>query len=295
MENVTEVAMDLGYMKIPPNVLVQLKDIKNYKDKELVIITTGSQGEPMAALGRMALGEHRHLTIKKEDMVIISASPVPGNEKMVSEVINKLVELGSDVVYGRFAEIHVSGHARQEELKLMITLVKPKHFLPVHGESRMLMQHAELAQNVGMNKERTFIAENGNILEIDKRSVQVVGKTQAEPILVDGLGVGDIGNIVLNDRKRLSEDGLFIVVCTMHKGKAISGPDIISRGFVYVRESEELINNAREEVKKALISCEEKGIIDWNSIKNVIRESLFKYLYAKTQRKPMILPILMEV
>ena len=295
MENVSEVAMDLGYLKVPANVLVQLKDIKKYKDKELVIITTGSQGEPMAALGRMALGEHRHLTIKKEDMVIISASPVPGNEKMVSEVINKLVELGSDVIYGRFAEIHVSGHARQEELKLMITLVKPKHFLPVHGESRMLMQHAELAQTVGMNKERTFIAENGNILEIDKRSVQVVGKTQAEPVLVDGLGVGDIGNIVLNDRKRLSEDGLFIVVCTMHKGKAISGPDIISRGFVYVRESEELINNAREEVKKALISCEEKGIIDWNSIKNVIRESLFKYLYEKTQRKPMILPILMEV
>lgn len=295
MENVSEVAMDLGYLKVPANVLVQLKDIKNYKDKELVIITTGSQGEPMAALGRMALGEHRHLTIKKEDMVIISASPVPGNEKMVSEVINKLVELGSDVIYGRFAEIHVSGHARQEELKLMITLVKPKHFLPVHGESRMLMQHAELAQTVGMNKDRTFIAENGNILEIDKRSVQVVGKTQADPVLVDGLGVGDIGNIVLNDRKRLSEDGLFIVVCTMHKGKAISGPDIISRGFVYVRESEELINNAREEVKKALISCEEKGIIDWNSIKNVIRESLFKYLYEKTQRKPMILPILMEV
>ena len=295
MENVSEVAMDLGYLRVPANLLVQLKDIKNYKDKELVIITTGSQGEPMAALGRMALGEHRHLTIKKEDMVIISASPVPGNEKMVSEVINKLVELGSDVVYGRFAEIHVSGHARQEELKLMITLVKPKHFLPVHGESRMLMQHAELAHNVGMNKDKTFIVENGNILEIDKRNVQIVGRTQAEPVLVDGLGVGDIGNIVLNDRKRLSEDGLFIVVCTMHKGKAISGPDIISRGFVYVRESEELINNAREEVKKALISCEEKGIIDWNSIKNVIRESLFKYLYEKTQRKPMILPILMEV
>jgi ribonuclease J len=295
MENVTEVAMDLGYLKMPPNVLVQLKDLKNYKDKELVIITTGSQGEPMAALGRMALGEHRHLTIKKEDMVIISASPVPGNEKMVSEVINKLVELGSDVVYGRFSEIHVSGHAKQEELKLMITLIKPKHFLPVHGESRMLMQHAELAHNVGMSKDKTFIVENGNILEIDKKSVQIVGKTQAEPVLVDGLGVGDIGNIVLNDRKRLAEDGLFIVVCTMHKGKAISGPDIISRGFVYVRESEELINNAREEVKKALISCEEKEIVDWNSIKNVIRECLFKYLYEKTQRKPMILPILMEV
>lgn len=295
MENVTEVAMDLGYMKMPPNVLVQLKDIKNYKDKELVIITTGSQGEPMAALGRMALGEHRHLTIQKGDLVIISASPVPGNEKMVSEVINKLVELGSDVVYGRFAEIHVSGHARQEELKLMITLVKPKHFLPAHGESRMLMQHSDLAHMVGMKKDKTFIGENGNIYEIDKRSMQLVGKTQAEPILVDGLGVGDIGNIVLNDRKRLSEDGLFIVVCTMHKGKAVSGPDIISRGFVYVRESEDLINDAREEVKKALLSCETKGIVDWNSIKNVIRETLFKFLYQRTERKPMILPILMEV
>jgi ribonuclease J len=295
MENVSEVAMDLGYLKVPPNVLIQLRDIKKYKDHEIVIITTGSQGEPMAALGRMALGEHRQLTIKKEDLVIISASPVPGNEKTVAEVINKLVGLGCDVVYGRFAEIHVSGHARQEELKLMITLVQPKNFLPVHGESRMLMQHVELAQSVGMKKEKTFVIDNGTILEIDKRTVQIAGKTQAEPVLVDGLGIGDIGNIVLNDRKRLSEDGLFIVVCTMHKGKAISGPDIISRGFVYVRESEELINSAREEVKKALLSCEEKGIIDWNSIKNVIKDSLFKYLYEQTKRKPMILPILMEV
>jgi len=177
----------------------------------------------------------------------------------------------------------------------MITLVKPKHFLPAHGESRMLMQHSDLAHMVGMKKEKTFIGENGNIYEIDRRSMQLVGKTQAEPILVDGLGVGDIGNIVLNDRKRLSEDGLFIVVCTMHKGKAVSGPDIISRGFVYVRESEDLINDAREEVKKALLSCETKGIVDWNSIKNVIRETLFKFLYQRTERKPMILPILMEV
>jgi ribonuclease J len=243
----------------------------------------------------MALGEHRHLTIKKEDTVIISATPVPGNEKMVSEVINKLVELGSDVVYGKFAEIHVSGHARKEELKLMLTLIKPKHFLPVHGESRMLMQHGDLAQSVGMNKKNIQIVDNGTILEVDRRAVKVVGKTQAEPVLVDGLGVGDIGNIVLNDRKRLAEDGLFIVVCTMHKGKAVSGPDIISRGFVYVRESEELINNSREEVKKALMACEEKNIVDWNSIKNAIRDSLFKYLYKETQRKPMILPILMEV
>ncbi|MDK2936874.1 MAG: ribonuclease [Eubacteriaceae bacterium] len=295
MENVTEVARDLGYLNIPNNVLVELRDIGKYKDRQLAIITTGSQGEPMAALGRMALGEHRHLTIKKEDTVIISATPVPGNEKMVSEVINKLVELGSDVVYGKFAEIHVSGHARKEELKLMLTLIKPKHFLPVHGESRMLMQHGDLAQSVGMNKKNIQIVDNGTILEVDRRAVKVVGKTQAEPVLVDGLGVGDIGNIVLNDRKRLAEDGLFIVVCTMHKGKAVSGPDIISRGFVYVRESEELINNARDEVKKALTACEEKNIVDWNSIKNAIRDSLFKYLYKETQRKPMILPILMEV
>jgi ribonuclease J len=295
MENVTEVAKDLGYLNIPNNVLVELRDIGKYKDRQLAIITTGSQGEPMAALGRMALGEHRHLTIKKEDTVIISATPVPGNEKMVAEVINKLVELGSDVVYGKFAEIHVSGHARKEELKLMLTLIKPKNFLPVHGESRMLMQHGDLAQSVGMDKKNIQIVDNGTILEVDRRSVKVVGKTQAEPVLVDGLGVGDIGNIVLNDRKRLSEDGLFIVVCTMHKGKAVSGPDIISRGFVYVRESEELINNARDEVKKALTACEEKNIVDWNSIKNAIRDSLFKYLYKETQRKPMILPILMEV
>jgi len=295
MENVSEVAMDLGYMNVPANLLVKLKDIKNYRDKELVIITTGSQGEPMAALGRMALGEHRHLTIKKEDLVIISASAVPGNEKTVSEVINKLVALGSEVVYGRYAEIHVSGHARQEELKLMITLVRPKNFMPIHGESRMLMQHVELAQSIGMAKDKTFLVDNGTILELDKRGIQITGKTQAEPVLVDGLGVGDIGNIVLNDRKRLSEDGLFIVVCTMHKGKAISGPDIISRGFVYVRESEALISNSRDVVKKALLSCEEKDIVDWNSIKNVIRESLFKYLYEQTKRKPMILPILMEV
>ncbi|WP_243124748.1 ribonuclease J [Eubacterium limosum] len=295
MENMVEVASDLGYLKIPKNILIDIKDMKSYKDSELVIITTGSQGEPMAALGRMAHGEHRFLNIKKEDTVIISASPVPGNEKMVSEVINKLVDLGSEVVYKKFADIHVSGHARQEELKLVQTLVKPKFFLPVHGEARMLVHHAALAESVGTDKRNILIAENGSVLEVDHRSCKITGKVQAEPVLVDGLGVGDIGNIVLNDRKRLSEDGLFIVVVTMHKGKAISGPDIISRGFVYVRESEELINTARDEVKKALLACEEKGVVDWSSIKNEIRESLFRYLYSQTNRKPMILPILMEV
>ncbi|MEG0376954.1 MAG: ribonuclease J, partial [Eubacterium sp.] len=295
MENMVEVASDLGYLKIPQNVVIDIKDMKNYKDSEIVVITTGSQGEPMAALGRMALGEHRFLNIKKEDTIIISASPVPGNEKMVAEVINKLVDLGSEVVYKKFADIHVSGHARQEELKLIQTLVKPKFFLPVHGEARMLMHHAVLAESVGTDKRNIFIGENGTIFELDHRSCKVAGRVQAEAVLVDGLGVGDIGNIVLNDRKRLSEDGLFIVVVTMHKGKAISGPDIISRGFVYVRESEELINNAREEVKKALLTCEEKGVIDWGSIKNEIRDALFRYLYDQTKRKPMILPILMEV
>lgn len=295
MENMVDVASDLGYLHIPKNTLIDIKDMKNYKDSEIVVITTGSQGEPMAALGRMAHGEHRFLNIKKEDMIIISASPVPGNEKMVAEVINKLVDLGSEVVYKKFADIHVSGHANQEELKLIQTLVKPRFFLPVHGEARMLMHHASLAESVGMNKRNIFVVENGSVVEVDHRSCTVVDQIQAEPVLVDGLGVGDIGNIVLNDRKRLSEDGLFIVVVTMHKGKAVSGPDIISRGFVYVRESEELINTAREEVKKALLLCEEKNITDWSSIKNEIREALFRYLYKETQRKPMILPILMEV
>lgn len=295
MENMVEVATDLGYLHIPKGTLIDIKDMKNYKDSELVIITTGSQGEPMAALGRMAHGEHRFLNIKKEDMIIISASPVPGNEKMVAEVINKLVDLGSEVVYKKFADIHVSGHANQEELKLIQTLTRPRFFLPVHGEARMLMHHAALAESVGTNKRNIFVVENGTVLEVDHRSCKIVDHITAEPVLVDGLGVGDIGNIVLNDRKRLSEDGLFIVVVTMHKGKAISGPDIISRGFVYVRESEDLINTAREEVKKALLVCEEKDITDWSSIKNEIREALYRYLYRQTQRKPMILPILMEV
>ncbi len=295
MENMVEVASDLGYLKVPKNTIIDIKDMKNYKPSEIVVITTGSQGEPMAALGRMALGEHRFLNITKDDTIIISASPVPGNEKMVAEVINKLVDLGSEVVYKKFADIHVSGHARQEELKLIQTLVRPKFFLPVHGEARMLMHHAALAETVGTKKQNIFVTENGAILEVDHRSCKITGKIQAEPVLVDGLGVGDIGNIVLNDRKRLSEDGLFIVVVTMHKGKPVSGPDIISRGFVYVRESEELINQARDEVKKALQTCEDKNITDWSSIKNEIRDALFRYLYHETQRKPMILPILMEV
>ncbi len=295
MENMVDVASDLGYLKIPNNAVIDIKDMKKYKNKELVVITTGSQGEPMAALGRMALGEHRFLNVTKDDTVIISASPVPGNEKMVAEVINRLVDLGSEVVYKKFADIHVSGHARREELKIIQTLVKPKNFMPVHGEARMLMHHATLAEDLGLDKRHIFIQENGDVMEVGKGTCRAAGKVQAEAVLVDGLGVGDIGNIVLNDRKRLSEDGLFIVVVNMHKGKCVSGPDIISRGFVYVRESEDLINAARGEVKKAILDCEAKGITEWNAIKGEIRDSLFRFLYRKTQRKPMILPILMEV
>ena len=295
METMADVATDLGYLKIPDNTRISIKEMKNYKDSQIVIITTGSQGEPMAALGRMANGDHRFLNITKHDTIIISASPVPGNEKMVAGIIDKLINLGSEVVYKKFADIHVSGHGRQEELKLMQTLVKPRYFIPVHGEARMLMHHAVLAENVGTKKENIFILKNGNIFEFDRRSARVVDKIEAEPVLVDGLGVGDIGNIVLNDRRKLSEDGLFIVVVSMHNGKFVAGPDVISRGFVYVRESEELINDAKEQVKKALQLCENKNITDWSNIKTNIRDALNRYLYNKTKRKPMILPILMEV
>lgn len=295
METMVEVATDLGYLKAPKNTIIDIQEMKNYRPKDIVVITTGSQGEPMAALGRMANGDHRFLKIGKNDTIIISASPVPGNEKMVAEIINKLVDLGSEVIYNKFAHTHVSGHGRREELKMIQTLVKPKNFMPVHGEARMLMHHAALAEALGLDRKNIFIQQNGDVMEIDKRGCQKVGEVQAEPVLVDGLGVGDIGNIVLNDRKRLSEDGLFIVVITMHKGHAVSGPDIISRGFVYMRESEELIDGAREEVKKALIKCEEKNITDWKMIKNDIQDVLYRYLYRETQRKPMILPILMEV
>ncbi|MDD4508166.1 MAG: ribonuclease J [Eubacteriaceae bacterium] len=295
METMFEVATDLGYIKAPKNAIIDIQEMKKYRPKDLVVITTGSQGEPMAALGRMANGDHRFLQIGKNDTIIISASPVPGNEKMVAEIINKLVDLGSEVVYNKFANIHVSGHGRREEMKMIQTLVKPKNFMPVHGEARMLKHHAALAEALGLDKNHVFVQQNGDVLELDHRGCKMVGKVQAEPVLVDGLGVGDIGNIVLNDRKRLSEDGLFIVVITMNKGRAVSGPDIISRGFVYMRESEELIDGAREEVKKALIKCEKKKITDWKTIKSDIQDALFRYLYKETQRKPMILPILMEV
>lgn len=296
MENMVDVATNLGYLNIPKNLLIDIKDMHKYKPKELVVITTGSQGEPMAALGRMASGEHRYLNIGSDDTVIISASPVPGNEKMVADVINRLVDLGSDVVYKKFADIHVSGHAKREELKLLQVLVKPKYFMPVHGEARMLMHHGALAESLGQNPKNIFILQNGKELDIDHFSAKVAEESvPAEAIMVDGLGVGDIGNIVLNDRKRLSEDGLFIVVCKMKNGKSVAPPDIISRGFVYVKESEQLMNDAKKQIEEVLKKCEDKGITDWADIKSEIRETLYRYLFKKTQRKPMILPILINV
>ncbi len=294
METMVSVASDLGYLDIPKNLVIDIHDMKKYKPSQLVVITTGSQGEPMAALGRMANGNHKYLQIGKDDTIIISASPVPGNEKMVAEIINKLVDLGAEVIYNKFANIHVSGHAKREELKIIHTLVKPTFFMPVHGEARMLKLHADLAESLGMDAKNIRIQQNGDVMQLSHKEFKKIDEISAEPVLVDGLGVGDIGNIVLNDRKRLSEDGLFIVAITMKNGKAVSGPDIISRGFVYMRESEDLINGAKATVQKALKNCENKKVTDWKTIKSDIQDALFRYLYKETQRKPMILPILME-
>lgn len=297
MVNVVNVARNLGYLNIPDNTFIELKDINKYEDHELVIMTTGSQGEPLSALTRMASQEHRQIEIKKGDLVIFSAHPIPGNEKLVSRVINQLFERGANVIYESISDIHVSGHACQEELKLMHRLVKPKFFIPVHGEYRHLKQHMELAKKLGMPEENVFMLSNGCVFELDKDQGKIVSKIPSGNILVDGLGVGDVGNIVLRDRKHLSEDGLMVVVVSMSKdtGKVVSGPDIISRGFVYVRESEDLMDGAREVIKKSLETCENKNMREWSYLKNTIKDELRNYLYEKTKRNPMILPIIMEV
>ncbi len=285
-------------MDIPPGTLVDLKMTKNIPDDKLVIITTGSQGEPMSALSRIASGEHRSVKLKKGDMVILSSTPVPGNEKTVSNVVNKLFEKGAEVIYSDIADIHVSGHACQEELKLLHSLIKPKFFMPVHGEYRHLIQHARLAESLGMKRENIFVMENGDVLNVNKRKAELQqGKVTAEAILVDGLGVGDVGNIVLRDRKMLSESGLIIVVAAIEKESqmVVSGPDIISRGFVYVRENEKLIDEARKIAEEALDKCQRKKIKDWNNMKSQVRDSLSSYIYETTKRSPIILPIFLEV
>jgi ribonuclease J len=297
MENIVEVAIELGYLKADKEILINIDNINKYPNDKIVIITTGSQGEPMSALSRMAASEHKKVNIIPGDMVIISANPIPGNEKLVSRVINQLFKKGAEVIYEALADVHVSGHACQEELKLMHVLVKPKFFIPVHGEYRHLKQHAELAQKLGMPEQNIVIADIGEVIEVTRDSIKKNGSVISGQVLVDGLGVGDVGNIVLRDRKHLSQDGILTVVVTIEKesGSVLSGPDIISRGFVYVRESEDLMEEAREVVKNCLKECEEKHITEWATIKSIIKDSLRNFLYEKTKRKPMILPIIMEI
>ncbi len=294
MVNVVQVAMDIGYLDIEDDVMIDVADMDLYDDDELVVITTGSQGEPMAALSRMASGEHRNIVIKPGDTVIFSSKPVPGNEKAVTRVINELMERGATVIS---EDTHVSGHASQEELKMIYSLVRPKYFIPVHGEYQHLRSHADLIIGLGHDERNTFLLRNGNVLELDTYSGKVVDNVEVEPLLVDGLGVGDVGNIVLRDRKLLSENGLLIVVMTLkyQTGELLAGPDIVSRGFVYVRESEELLEQCRNVVLDAFDACKEMHITDWSSIKNEIRDNLRAYLWKEMKRSPVILPIIMEV
>ena len=298
MVNVANLSMELGYLKVPAGTLVDINKIKGIPDKNLVIITTGSQGEPMSALSRMAAAEHKAVQIKKGDMVILSSSPIPGNEKTVSNVVNRLYEKGAEVIYSDIADIHVSGHACEEELKLFHVLLKPKFFVPVHGEYRHLRAHAALAENLRMDAKDIFILKNGNVLEMTHNSARVTNEEiPSSPVLVDGLGVGDVGNIVLRDRKLLSESGLIIVVAAIDRasGEVASGPDIISRGFVYVRENEDLIEEARAVVAKALDKCMRENVKEWNTMKSAVRDALRNFIYEKTKRSPVILPIFMEV
>ena len=297
MENIVQVAIELGYIKIEKENLVSIDQINKYNNDQIVIITTGSQGEPMSALARMATSEHRKVNIVPGVTIIISATPIPGNEKLVSRVVDQLFKKGAEVVYGSSEAVHVSGHACQEELKLMQTLVKPKYFIPVHGEYRHLKQHGELANSIGVPKSNILIPEIGDVIEVTRNSIKKSGTVISGQIFVDGLGVGDVGNIVIRDRKHLSQDGILTVVVTLSKeNKAIiAGPDIISRGFVYVRESEKLMDEARDIVRDVFTKCEERKITDWSTLKSTVRDELKSFLYEKTKRKPMILPIIMEI
>ncbi len=297
MINVVNIARELGYLEIPPGTLVELDEIHLLPKHEVVILTTGSQGEPMSALTRMAMCDHKRIEIIPGDTVIISASPIPGNEKLVHRTINHLFRQGAEVIYESFFGVHVSGHASQEELKLMLNLVKPKFFVPIHGEYRHLIKHAQLAREVGIPPSNIFVAENGQVLEFNSEQGAIVGRVTSGKILVDGLGIGDVGNIVLRDRKQLSQDGIFIIVVTINKetGAMITGPDIVSRGFVYVRESEELFEEAKVKIRFILKQCEEQQMTEWAAIKSYVREAASKFLYERTRRRPMILPIIMEV
>ena len=297
MINMIMTAKELGYIDCPDDIFIDIDTMSTYNDEQLVIITTGSQGETMSALTRMAAGDHRKVKITSNDLVIISANPIPGNEKSVSKVIDDLMQIGAEVVYSALADVHVSGHACQEEQKLIFALTKPKFFIPVHGEYRQLRAHAETAQMMGIPAKNIVMMENGRVVELDKNEIKFNGMVPNGRVLVDGLGVGDVGNIVLRDRQHLSQDGLIVIVLTMDSstGEVVAGPDVISRGFVYVRESENLMDDVKNVVRHEIRKCEEKGVRDWSTIKSTVRENLRDYIFTKTKRNPMIIPIIMEV
>lgn len=297
MENVSEVAASLDYLHIPEGGFINIDEINNYPNEKVTIITTGSQGEPMSALARIAFGNHRKIKIEPNDLYIVSASPIPGNEKLISRVINKLLKGGAKVIYKDLEEVHVSGHAYQEELKLMHTLVHPKYFMPVHGEYRHLKFHAELAESLGMKKENIFILETGQVLELSSKKAAISGKVHTGDVFVDGLGVGDVGSLVLRDRKHLAKDGILTIVVTIERDthSIIAGPDIITRGFVYVKGSEDLINEAKEISRRELENCLRNDIIEWYILKDSTKRAVEKFLYGKTKRRPIVLPIIMEI
>ena len=297
MVNVISVGIELGYLKVPDGVLIDIEMISRYSPEKIVIVTTGSQGEPMSALSRMANNEHRQVTITPNDFIIISANPIPGNEKLVTRVVNELMKLGAEVVYEKMYEVHVSGHACQEEQKLMLSLTKPKYFIPVHGEYKHLMKHKATAASVGVPEENIIIAGIGDVIETDGVDMKITGQVPAGRVLVDGLGVGDVGSIVLRDRKHLAEDGLIIAVATIDRelGEILVGPDLVSRGFVYVRESEELMAEAKTLLTDTLQECLDHNMKEWNAIKGRMKDNLSDFIFKKTKRSPMILPIIMEI
>lgn len=297
MENISQVAIDLGYLHVPEGQLISTDEISSYPNEKITIITTGSQGEPMAALARIAFSTHRKIKLEPKDLVIISASPIPGNEKLISRVINQLYKKGADVIYEALEEVHVSGHAYEEELKLIHTLVHPKYFMPVHGEHRHLKHHSDLAEKLGMDKSNIFMMETGDVLELTDSEAMVAGKVKTGSVFVDGIGVGDVGSVVLRDRRQLAQDGMVTVVVAIERESysIIAGPDIITRGFVYAKESEELINEAKEIARRELESALDKKVIEWYVLKANMKSAMERYLYEKTKRRPSILPIIMEI
>ena len=296
MEKISQIAMDLGYLKVPKNTIIKLDDIHKYPDNKVTIITTGSQGEPMSALSRIASGNHKKIALKEKDYIIISASPIPGNTKLITKLIDVLISKGAEVIYDAMEEVHVSGHACREELKLIHSLIKPKYFVPVHGEYRHLKEHAELAKSLGMDEKNIFLLDNGDVLELTGKKAVKTKSVHTGTVYVDGSGVGDVGNIVLRDRKVLSQDGILTAVLAIDKDakEIISGPDIISRGFVYVKDSNDLLNEATDLIKREVEYCLDNDILDWYSIKSKIKSSLGHFLYTKTKRKPMIIPVIVE-